>query len=75
MRGPKICSTLTNIPTSTPYIEIHHPLFTSISQELGKLDNILSEQAKEVVFLRRAQMCAGHQNWRHSQQERIQRPH
>ena len=48
--GPKIFSTLTLISTFTPYVKNNHPLLTSIPQELGKLDNSLAEQAKEVGF-------------------------
>ena len=73
--GPKIFSTLTHIPTSTPYVEIHQPLLTSIPQELGKLDKSLAARTKEVVFFRRSQRRAGHRNWRRSQQECIQRSH
>ena len=32
----------------TPYVEINHPLLTSIPQELGKLANSLAARAKEV---------------------------
>ena len=34
---PKIFSTLTPISTFTPYVDINHPLLTSIPQELSKL--------------------------------------
>ena len=60
---------------SNPYVEINQPLLTSIPKELGKLANSLAAGAREVGFFKNAQKCAGHQNWRRSQQERIQQPH
>ena len=47
---PKIFSTITPISTSTPYIDINHPLLASISQELGNFADSLAELAKEVGF-------------------------
>ena len=58
MECTKLFILLTHIPTSTSYVEIHHPLFTPIPQELGKLSNSLAAQAKEVDFFRtRTEVC------------------
>ena len=48
--GPKILSNLTPISTFTPYVQINHPLLTSMPQEIGKLANRLAARAREVGF-------------------------
>ena len=47
---PKIFYNITPISTSTPCIDINHPLLASIPQELGNLADSLAEWAKEVGF-------------------------
>ena len=50
VRGTKIFSTLTPILMYNPYVEIYHPLLTSISQKLGKLANSLMGRVRAVGF-------------------------